>query len=69
MTKLTTIPVSAEVKKELERIKGNRTWDELLNEFLRAHRYRKLLENREKLAELLRLDYEDIRVRKWSREY
>ena len=67
--RLTTITVSAETKELLEKVKGDETWDE----FLRRVALDMLRERREKvrkrLAELLELGYEDVRVREWAREY
>ena len=65
----TTITVSAETKELLEKVKGDETWDE----FLRKVALNMLRERRERvrrrLAELLELGYEDVRVRGWAREY
>jgi len=65
----TTITVSIETKKLLEKIKGDRTWDaflrELALEILESRRERV----RRELNELLELEYEDVRVRRWAREY
>ena len=65
----TTITVSVETKKLLEKIKGDRTWDaflrELALEILESRRERV----RRELNELLELEYEDVRVRRWAREY
>jgi len=65
----TTITVSFETKKLLEKIKGDRTWDaflrELALEILESRRERV----RRELNELLELEYEDVRVRRWAREY
>lgn len=69
MTKTTTIPISERVKEELRKMKGNRSWDELLIELISAYRSRRMENLREKLRELLELDYEEIKVRGWAREY
>jgi predicted CopG family antitoxin len=65
----TTIPVSDEVKKRLEKLKGGRTWDEflesLVNEIYRTRRER----NRKALGELFVSTAEEVRTRKWAREY
>lgn len=65
----TTITVSRKTKELLLRLKGEETWDSFLRrlalEALREKRERA----RERLRELLELDYEDVRVRSWSREY
>lgn len=65
----TTITVSIETKKLLEKIKGDRTWDaflrELALEILESRRERV----RRELNELLELEYGDVRVRRWAREY
>ncbi len=69
MTRVTTIPVSRDVKEELIKIKGERSWDELLMELLSLYRAHKMKHSRKRLKELLELDYEEVRVRGWAREY
>jgi len=69
MTRRTTIPISERVKEELRKMKGNRSWDELLIELISAYRSRRMENLREKLRELLELDYEDVKVRGWAREH
>jgi len=67
MTRRTTIPTSERVKEELRKMKGNRSWDELLIELISAYKSRRMENLREKLRELLELDYEEIKVRGWAR--
>ncbi len=69
MSKLTTIPVSERVKEELRKIKGDRSWDELLTELLSIYRAQKMKNSRKKLRELLELEYDEVRVKGWAREY
>jgi predicted CopG family antitoxin len=65
----TTIPVSEEIKKILERIKGRMTWDEfleyLINEVYKVRRER----NRAELNNLFKSTAEEVRVKKWAREH
>ncbi len=65
----TTIPVREEVKEELRKIKGNKSWDELLMELISLYRLYKMEKLRKKLGNLLELEYEEVRVNKWAREY
>ncbi len=69
MSKLTTISVSERVKEELRKIKGDRSWDELLTELLSIYRAQKMKNSRKKLRELLELEYDEVRVKGWAREY
>lgn len=69
MGRATTITVSAETKELLEKLKGGKTWEEFLRslaeEMLRERRERV----RERLGELLEAEFEEVRVRRWAREY
>ncbi len=69
MSKITTIPVSEGVKEELRKIKGNKSWDELLTELIAVYRTRKMENSRKRLKELLELGYDEVRVKGWAREY
>jgi len=68
-SKLTTISISEELKKLLEKYKGDMTWDEFLEYLL--HQVYKI--NREKyrdiLAEGFKSTYKEVRVKKWTGEY
>jgi len=69
MNKLTTITVSYETKHLLEKIKGEETWDTFLRK-IAVETLKKRRENiREKLAELLEVEFEEVKVKKWAREY
>ena len=67
--RVTTITVSVETKLLLERVKGDETWDAFLRrvtlEKLKARRE----EVRKRLNELLEAEYEEVRVRRWAREF
>ncbi len=69
MPRTTTIPVSEGVKEELRKIKGDRSWNELLIELIAVYRARKMEKSRKRLGELLELGYDEVRVRGWAREY
>jgi predicted CopG family antitoxin len=66
---LSTIPVSSETKKKLQSMKGNKTWDELLNDLVDIAQSKKRVEYKKRLQELLEMEFEDVKVKKWAREY
>ncbi|MBO3768866.1 MAG: hypothetical protein QXS51_05960 [Thermoproteota archaeon] len=66
---MSTIPVSKETKKRLESIKGNKAWDEFLNELANMALNEKRFKHRKRMQKLLEMEYDDTRVRKWAREY
>lgn len=66
---MSTIPVSRETKKRLESIKGEKAWDEFLNELANMALNERRLKNRKKMQKLLEMEYDEARVRKWAREY
>jgi len=61
--------VSRETKKRLESIKGEKAWDEFLNELANMALNERRLKNRKKMQKLLEMEYDEARVRKWAREY
>lgn len=63
----TTIPVSRRTKRELEKLKGSRSWDEFLLDLISEYRRSRMEAARRELNELLELEYEDVRVRRWAR--
>ncbi len=50
-------------------MKGSKTWDEFLDELANIARLEKRLKYRKKMKELLEMEYEEVRVGKWAREY
>ena len=66
---LTTIPVKVGTKKKLESLKGKRTWDDLLEELANTTRFEKRVKYRRKMGKLLDMRFEEVKVRKWAREY
>ncbi|MEM2570571.1 MAG: hypothetical protein QXP96_02465 [Thermoproteota archaeon] len=66
---MSTIPVSKETKKRLESIKGNKAWDEFLNELANMALNEKRFKHRKRMQKLLEMEYDETRVRKWAREY
>lgn len=65
----TTIPVSENVKKLLEEFKGDMTWDEFLESLIHyIYRIRRE-KNREDLGRGFKYSYNEVRVKRWSREY
>ncbi|MEM2057073.1 MAG: hypothetical protein QXU11_05435 [Thermoproteota archaeon] len=66
---MSTIPVSKETKKRLESIKGEKAWDEFLNELANMVLTEKRAKHRKKIQKILEIGYDETRVRKWAREY
>ncbi|MBO3833216.1 MAG: hypothetical protein FGF51_07565 [Candidatus Brockarchaeota archaeon] len=66
---MSTIPVSKETKKLLESIKGDKAWDEFLNELASMALTEKRFKHRKRMQKLLEMGYDETRVRKWAREY
>jgi len=62
----TTITISIETKKLLEKLKGKETWDSFLRRIALEELKKRRKENRAKLAELL---VDEVRRAKWAREY
>lgn len=69
MRDATTITVSRETKMLLKKVKGSETWDSFLRQLALRELEAKREEARRKLNELLELEYEEVRVREWAREY
>jgi len=65
----TTIPVKAETKRKLEGMKGEKTWDRFLDELANAAHAERRAGYRRKMGKALRMGYEEVRVKKWAREY
>lgn len=61
--------MSKETKKRLESIKGEKAWDEFLNELANIALAEKRLRHKKKMQKLLEMEYDETRVRKWAREY
>jgi|YelNatPaOPRAMG01_1025707.scaffolds.fasta_scaffold100999_2 hypothetical protein len=66
---MSTIPVSKETKKKLESIKGEKTWEEFLNELVNIALTEKRFKYRRKMQKLLEMGYDEVRVKRWAREY
>ncbi len=69
MKRATTITVSVETKLLLERVKGDETWDSFLRKVALERLESKREEVRKRLNELLEMEYEEVRVSRWAREY
>lgn len=61
--------MSRETKKRLESIKGDKAWDEFLNELANMALAEKRFKHRRRMQKLLEMGYDETRVRKWAREY
>jgi len=67
---VTTISVKEEVKKLLEEIKGDKDWNTFLKELAEEYLAIKREKIRRRLRELLVIDdFEELRVKGWTREY
>lgn len=69
MSRNTTITISRETRDLLLKLKGKKSWDSFLREMALEEIKKKRQEIREKLQELLELEYEDVRVKRWAREF
>jgi hypothetical protein len=69
VSKNTTITISRETRDLLLKLKGKKSWDSFLREMALEEIKKKRQEIREKLQELLELEYEDVRVKRWAREF
>ena len=65
----TTITISRETRDLLLKLKGKKSWDSFLREMALEEIKKKRQEIREKLQELLELEYEDVKVKRWAREF
>jgi len=65
----TTIPVSEEIKKLLETYKGDMTWDEFLERLIHIVYEVNREKNRGILGKGFKSSYNEVRVKRWSREY
>ena len=67
---VTTISVKEDVKKLLEEVKGDKDWNTFLKELVEEYIEMRRERIRSKLKELLTIDdAEELRVKKWVREY
>jgi len=69
MNSRTTITISKETKLALEALKGDESWDEFLLRIIAEVQRIRREKNRERLSELLEAEFEEVRVKKWAREY
>ncbi len=65
----TTITIREETKEMLREMKGEKDWDSFLRELAENYLKMKREEIRAKLRELLSAEYEEVKVKKWAREY
>jgi len=66
---LTTIPVKSDTKRKLEAMKGKRTWDDFLEELSNTVRLGNRAKYRKRIERLLEMSSEEVRIRRWAREY
>jgi len=66
---VTTISVREEVKKILEDLKGEEDWSSFLEELVEEYVELKREKVRRELKELFEGSFEEVKVRKWAREY
>jgi len=69
MGKVTTITVSRETRELLSKLKGRETWDSFLKRLALEELKKRKDKVREELERLLELEYEEVRVRSWAREF
>jgi len=69
MGKVTTITVSRETRELLSKLKGRESWDSFLKRLALEELKKRKDKVREELERLLELEYEEVRVRSWAREF
>jgi hypothetical protein len=69
MSGYTTIKVSRETRDLLLKLKGKNSWDSFLRELALSEIQERRQRIRKKLEELLELDYGDVVVKKWAKEF
>lgn len=69
MKRYTAIRVSRETRDLLFKLKGKKSWDSFLRELALAEIQKRRKIVREKLEELLELDYGEVVVKKWAKEF
>ncbi len=65
----TTITIKEGTKEMLREMKGDKDWDSFLRELAENYLKMKREEVRAKLREMLTAEYDEVRVKKWAREY
>ena len=65
----TTISVDEDVKALLENLKGSKDWSSFLREMAEEYAALKREKVRKELKELFESSFEEIRVRKWAKEF
>ncbi len=69
MSSRTTITVLYKTKKALEALKREESWDEFLLKLIaEVQRFRRE-KNRKKLSEIFEAEYDEVKIKKWAREY
>uniref|UniRef100_A0A7C1CCZ0 VapB-type antitoxin n=1 Tax=Thermofilum adornatum TaxID=1365176 RepID=A0A7C1CCZ0_9CREN len=69
MKRYTAIRVSRETRDLLLKLKGKKSWDSFLREIALAEIQKRRKIVREKLEELLELDYGEVVVKNWAKEF
>jgi len=65
----TTITIKEGTKEILREMKGDKDWDSFLRELAESYLKMKRKEVRDRLKELLLAEYDEVRVKRWAREY
>lgn len=65
----TTITIKERTKEILREMKGDKDWDSFLRELAENYLKMKREEVRAKLKKMLTEEYDEVRVKKWAREY
>jgi hypothetical protein len=69
MKRYTAIRVSRETRDLLLKLKGKKSWDSFLRGLALTEMQKRRQTVRKKLEELLELDYGDVVVKKWAKEF
>ena len=69
MSSRTTITIFSETKRALEALKKDESWDEFLLKLVAEVQRIKREKNRKKLSKILEAEFEEVKIKKWAREY
>ncbi|OYT30527.1 MAG: hypothetical protein B6U94_06665 [Thermofilum sp. ex4484_79] len=69
MSSRTTITILSKTKRALEALKKDESWDEFLLKLIAEIQRVRREKNRGKLSEILEAEFEEVKIKKWAREY
>jgi len=70
MSSRTTITILSKTKRALEALKKkDESWDEFLHKLIAEIQRVRREKNRGKLSEILEAEFQEVKIKKWAREY